>query len=114
MRDNPNGVRALAIFFALGATVSGLAFASLLFPGGWLESIWLINPSARIGLSALGTFAIVLMGLVCGACVLSAVGLLNRSRPGYFLAIAVLTINAVGDGVNAIVRNDWRTLVGIP
>jgi hypothetical protein len=114
MGNGPMGVRALVIFFAFGATMSGLAFASLLFPGSVLEPIWQLNPSAREALSKLGIYAAGLMGVVCVACSLSAVGLLRQSRQGYLLAIAVLTINIIADAVNAIVRNDWRALIGIP
>jgi hypothetical protein len=102
------------MFFAFGATMSGLAFLGLLFPGGILDSMWQLNPSARDALSKMGIYAFVLMGAVCVACALASVGLLRQSRRGYLLAIAVLAINIVGDTVTAIERDDLRTLIGLP
>jgi hypothetical protein len=43
----PGGVTALAIFFAVGATVSLVTIFALLLPGGVLEPIWRLNPRAR-------------------------------------------------------------------
>ena len=92
MSHIPRGVRALAAFFVFGACMSLIACIGLLFPGGPLE----------------------LMGTVSIACALSAGGLLTRSFWGYRLALAVLTVNLIGDTANAILREDPRTLIGLP
>jgi hypothetical protein len=54
------------------------------------------------------------MGLVCIACGLSAFGLMKRLLWGLYLALGVLAVNLVGDAANAILRDDPRTLVGLP
>lgn len=97
-----------------GACMSGLALASLLTPGGPLEPIWQINPQARQAFSTLGTWAVLLMAVVCGACCLAAVGLLKRSAWGYWLAIGILAVNLAGDVLNTILNDDLRTLIGLP
>ena len=110
----PLGVRALAAFFAFGACMSLLAFIGLLFPQGALEPVWQLNPRTHETFVRMGPWAVVLMGVVGAACALSAGGLLTRSSWGYRLSLAVLTVNLVGDAANAILRDDPRTLIGLP
>jgi hypothetical protein len=47
LRGRPGGVTAMAIFFAVGATVSLVTIVALLSPGGVLEPIWRLNPRAH-------------------------------------------------------------------
>jgi hypothetical protein len=54
------------------------------------------------------------MGTVSLACGLAALGLWRRARWGYRLALAILTVNLLGDVGNALFRGDPRTLVGLP
>ena len=111
--DRPFGVTALSIFFAAGvipATVSALALA---WPGAWSDAVWRLKPEARSQFAQLGPVAIPLMIFVAVACTCAAVGLWTRQRWGYRLAVGLLIVNLVGDAVNAVVRSDWRTLVGL-
>lgn len=94
--------------------MSGVSFVSLLTPGGALEVIWRVNPQARAAFAAMGPGSLVLMGAVCIACVLAAVGLWRRLERARLLAIAILSVNMVGDLDAAVVRGDPRTLVGLP
>ena len=89
---------------------SGLAAIMLLFPGRWADAIWRINPRGREGLVAMGATAIVLMAVVSVACAWSAFGLWSGKRSAYWLAIAMLAINAVSD----IASGDPRILIGLP
>lgn len=110
----PLGVRALGVLFIFGACMSGLSLTSLWTPGSALDVIWRLNPPAREAFARMGLGALFLLGVVCIACALAAVGLFNRLSWGRRLAIAILSVNMVGDGVAAIVRSDPRTLVGVP
>ena len=112
--SRPAGVTALGFFFVFGAVMSGLAAVMLLFPGSMLEPLWRLNPRAREGFTAMGWWAVLLMGVVCGACCTTAVGLWRCKRWGYWTALAILTINLAGDAANAVVGHDWRTLIGLP
>ena len=91
-----------------------LTIVLLLFPFGLLDFLWRIKPSARVELGALGFFAVALMTIVGVACAAAAVGLMKWTEWGRRLAIAVLVVNIIGDSSNAIVRSDWRTLIGLP
>jgi hypothetical protein len=108
------GITALGVFFAFGAVVAGVTCIALVIPGGGLEPIWRLNPQARVAFSSMGPWAIVLMCVVSAACALTATGLWLRARWGHRLALAVLGINLLGDTMNAFVRGDLRTLIGLP
>jgi hypothetical protein len=108
------GITALSFFFLLGTVMSGLAAVTLLFPGSVLEPLWRLNPRARDGFAAMGSWAVLLMVLVCVACGMAARGLQRCKRWGYWMALFILTINLAGDTANAVLAHDLRTLVGLP
>ena len=83
-------------------------------PGGPLEPVWRLRPSAREELAPLGTWGVLLMATVSLACVAAAAGLWTGRRAGYRLAAALLVTNLLGDLANAVIRGDLRTLIGIP
>lgn len=88
---------------------------ALAFPGGFLESIWRLKPEARIQFQEVGRAAsIALMAVVGAACGLAAFGLAKNAEWGRRLAIGVLTVNLIGDSLNALLRQDPKTLIGLP
>jgi hypothetical protein len=92
-----------------------MTVAALLFPGGLLDSVWRLNPEARAGFQKIGTLsAVLLMAMVGTACAGAAFGLTKRRPWGRSLAIGILAANLVGDSMNALVRHDLRTLIGLP
>ena len=112
--DRPIGLTALAAFFGFGTLMSGLSAMALAFPGSWLEPMWRLNPPARVELGHMGGWAVLLMLFVAVACAAAAVGVWNRRLWGQRLAGAVLGCNLLGDLLNAVVRGDLRTLIGLP
>jgi hypothetical protein len=114
MASRPPGVTALSLFFAAGALMSGVTAVALAFPGSGLELIWRLNPPVRVAFAQLGPWGIVLMLAVLVSCLGAARGLWTGRRWGYWLAVALLVINLGGDLLNATVRADRRTLVGLP
>ena len=87
---------------------------ALAFPGGLLEAIWRLKPEARLEFQKLGSASMALMAVVGAACGLAAVGLAKNAEWGRRLAIGVLTVNLVGDSLNALLRHDAKTLIGLP
>ena len=77
---------------------------ALAYPGGFLEPIWRLKPEARVEFQKIGGASVVLMAVVGAACGLAAVG----------LAIGVLAVNLAGYSLNALLRHDPRTLIGLP
>jgi hypothetical protein len=110
----PLGITALSIFFFAATVITLVAAVSLLFPNGFLEPIWKLNPRGRAGLGAIGIWAVVLFSVVCLACAVAAVGLWRGKRYGLATAITILTINSLGDLFNVISGTEPRAIIGIP
>lgn len=108
----PVGITLLVIFFAAGTLIC--LVTTLTFPGGFLESIWRLKPEARKEFQQLGNASIALMIIVGAACGLAAVGLFNKTEWGHQPAFGVLAVNLVGDSLNALLRHEPRTLIGLP
>jgi hypothetical protein len=110
----PPGVTALGYLFVFGTLASGLAVVSLLTPGGPLEPLWQLNPHGHKAFSQMGTWAPLLLSVVCLACASSAYGFFTGKRWGYGLGIALLLVNLTGDIVNAALGIEPRAVVGVP
>ena len=83
-------------------------------PGPWSDVLWRLKPNAPDDFARLGAAAGPLMLLVALACAAAAIGLWTQRRWGRRLAVAILVVNLVGDTLNAVLRDDWRTLLGLP
>ena len=104
----------LAVFFGAGALICLVTMLALAFPGGILEPIWRLRPDARIEFQKLGNWSVLLMATVGLACGLASLGLARQAEWGRRLAIGILTVNIIGDSLNAFLRHDLRTLIGLP
>ena len=101
--------------FATGALICLVTVLALALPGSCLESIWRLKPEARNQFEEIGRgVSIVLMAAIGTACAVAAVGLVQAAKWGRWLAIGILTANLVGDSVNALLRRDPKTLIGLP
>ena len=109
----PAGVTTLS-FFVFGTLASGLAALMLLVPGSPLDVLWRLNPHAHAGFLKIGHLAASLMSAVCLACASAALGLWRVRRWGLWTAISILSINLLGDTLNAFLLRDWGTLIGLP
>ena len=103
-----------AAFFAFGATMCALTSFLLLFPGTALDSLWRMNPDAHAAFNSIGRAAFLIMFAVGFACAFAAVGLWRKTTWGIRLALIILSLNIVGDLFNALVRHDYRALIGLP
>lgn len=113
-RTRPLVVTILIILFVIGTIASLVAVVSLSFPGSFLESVWQVNPHAREGFARMGSWSLLLMSIVCVACLLTAIGLWRALRWGYWLAVVMLTVNLAGSVINVIVGTERRAVIGIP
>lgn len=107
-------LRWFAAFFAFGTMMCALTVSLLCFPGTGLDSLWLLNPAAHAAFASIGAAALVLMAVVGTACGLAAVGLWRACPWAIPLAIIILSFNLIGDLFNALVRQDYRALIGLP
>jgi hypothetical protein len=105
----------LTIFFAAGALICLGVILALAFPESFLESIWRLKPEARLQFLQIGRGAsLALMTLVGLACGLTAIGLARSTEWGRRLGIGILCVNLIGDFLNAWLRHDPKTLIGLP
>ena len=105
----------LVIFFAAGAFISFVVMLALAFPDSYLDLIWRLKPEAQSQFQTIGRgVSVALMTLVAAACALAAVGLARNAGWGRRLAISVLTINLIGDTLDALLMRDPKTLIGLP
>jgi hypothetical protein len=105
----------LVIFFAAGALISLVVMLALVFPGSDLESMWRLKPEVQTQFQTIGRGAsAALMAIVATGCGFAAVGLARNTEWGRRLAIGILTINLIGDSLNALFMRDAKTLMGLP
>ena len=105
----------LVAFFAAGGAICLLILLALAFHGSFLDGIWRLKPEARVQFQSIGTGAsVALMALVGIACTGASVGLARNRDWGRRLAIGILVVNVIGDSLNAVLRNDPKTLIGLP
>jgi len=110
----PLGITALSGFSFVGAVVAGVAAVSLAFPGSPLEPMWRLNPRGYQGLARIDGWAVLLLAVVSGACVIAGTGLWRRRRWGYAFAVAGLSIHLLGDVFSVVSGTEPRAIVGIP
>jgi hypothetical protein len=107
-------IKLLSAFFAFGAIMCALTIVLLLFPGTPLDSLWRFNPDAHSAFSSIRPAALLLMLVVGTGCGFAAVGLWRKTLAGIWVALTILSLNIVGDLFNALVRHDYRSLIGVP
>lgn len=108
------GTGLLVAFFWFGTAMCALTLFLLVFPGTPVDAVWRVKPSARGELAHFGGLAVPVMALVGAACAAAAIGLAQGAGWGRRIAIVVLSVNVAGDLANAVLRSDWRTLIGLP
>lgn len=109
------GMKVLVGFFVFGTCACAVTVAALLLPGSAMDLVWRANPEALTGFQKIGRPLSLLLMLVVGtACAIAAVGLARQKVWGRWLAIGILIVNLAGDTINALVRHDPRTLIGLP
>ena len=110
----PIGITILSLFFVFSTLASGLAAVMLIMPSTSIDVLWRVNPHAHEGFIAMGHWSVVLMSTVCLASASAAWGLWHCRLWGYWIAISVLSVNLLGDAINAFLVRDWRILIGLP
>jgi len=91
-----------------------LTIVLLLFPGTALDPLWRLNPDAHVAFQSVGKWAVLLMFVVATGCAFAAVGLWRSSLWGIRIALIILSLNIIGDLLNALGRHDYRALIGLP
>src|SRR5271168_2841415 len=98
--SKPSGFTALGIFLFFGASMAILAATSLLWRGTALDRIWALNPRAQMQLAPLGAAIGVLFLLLGVALATAGIGWFRRRLWGWRLAVAIIAMQILGDGIN--------------
>ena len=91
----------MGIFFVFAAVVATLAGTSLRWPRTYLDDIWILNPPAHRGLAPYGPVVGLLFLLLGATLAVAAAGWFKRKVWGWWLAVAVIGTQVLGDLLNA-------------
>ena len=102
------GLTAMAGFLLFGATMEAVAGITLLFPSGFLDPIWRLNPAAGEQLRRVG----IAFGGLAVAMIAAAIGWMRRRFWGWALAVIIVASQVLGDFANAVGGEWLKGLVG--
>ena len=109
----PHGFVAFGIFLFWGAITASLAGTTLVFRGTIFDRIWALNPRAYMRLAPLGPGAGILLLIVAFALAAAGVGWFKRRRWGWWLALAIIAAQILGDLVNLFTGRLLEGSIGI-
>lgn len=91
---------AVGVFLLFGAIMASLAGTTLVWQGGALDRIWILNPHAHKELVAFGKAVGIPFLLLAATLALAGMGWFKRRRWGWALAVAVIATQVLGNLVN--------------
>lgn len=109
----PPGFVAIGAFFLGGGALATLAGVTLLFPGSFLNVIWVLNPAAYAEMAPNARVAgalFPLLGLLLG---LAGIGWLKRRFWGWRLGTVLIAVNLIGDAIRFALGSWLEGGVGI-
>ena len=102
LATNPaRGLTAVGIFLVFGAVIATLAGISLRWPRTYLDDMWILNPPAHRGLAPYGPVVGLFFLLLGATLAVAAAGWFKRKAWGWWLAVAVIATQVLGDLLNA-------------
>jgi len=113
MEQRPKTVPVVATVLFAATAIAAVTGCSLLVPNTPLDRIWELNRQAEAGFRAMGRISGGLLLLVGAAACIAALGLLQRKKWAWLLALSLFAVNASGELVTLIMTGDWlRSLAG--
>jgi hypothetical protein len=110
----PLSITVVAIALSLAAVIATFVGTALLFPGTFLDKMWHYNRPAHAAFQTMGRplgAAFIALALLAAS---TAAGLFRARRWAWWAAIAIFTINGLGDVIGFIqTRDAIRTGSGI-
>ncbi len=111
--NRPAGVTAIAVLLLAAAVVATVTGLSLVWPGTFLDRLWVFGPAAYKGFTIMGSLSGFLLLVIAAAAGLSGVGLLRRSQWGWRLTVALLAVNGAVDAVHLFASGRLKSLAGL-
>lgn len=93
---------ALGCFFTFATVMTGVVSITLFAPGGPLDAMWQVKPHEYQDLLLLRPASSAGFAALCIAMAATAFGCFRRKRWGWMLAVAIFTINALGDAAHGL------------
>lgn len=90
-----------------------LAATLLLAPGTFLDKLWVLNPVAQRQLTAVGTRAGLLFGILSLILAVAAFGWFKGRRWGWRLAVIILAVHLAGDLGNVLLGRFLEGSLGL-
>ena len=109
----PRGLTAIGIFLFFGAVMAFFAGTTLVWRGTFLDRLWELNPRAYAQLRPLGKMVGIPFLFLSYALTQAGVGWFKRQIAGWRLAVAIISVQAAGDLVNAIRGHFFEGLIGV-
>jgi hypothetical protein len=91
---------AVGIFLLFGSTMALLAGVTLAWKGTALDRIWLLNPFAYQRLAPSGRLVGIAFLFLSTLLAIAAVGWFKRRRWGWWLTVAIIATQVLGNAVN--------------
>jgi hypothetical protein len=111
--NSPRGMTAVGIFLFFGATMALLAGSTLVWPGTILDRMWVLNETAYKQLAPLGWAVGSLFLLLSAVLAAAGTGWFQRHVWGWWLAVAVIITQILGDLVNGFRGDFLRGGIGV-
>lgn len=109
----PRAITAIGVFFVFGAIMAALAGVTLAHPGTALDRMWSLNPQAYRQMAPLGQSVGIAFLLLAASLAIAALGWFRRRFWGWLMAVAILTTQLLGDGVNLLRGDYFRGAIGV-
>ena len=103
----------MGIFLVFGAVTATLAGTSLRWPRTYLDDMWLLNPPAHRELAPYGPIVGLLFLLLGATLAIAAAGWFKRKAWGWWLAVAVIATQVLGDLLNAFSGRVVEGAIGV-
>jgi hypothetical protein len=104
---------AFGVFLMWGAAMASLAGATLICKGTILDRIWALNPRAYRQLTPLGAQAGIPLLIIACALAAAGVGWFKRRRWAYWLALAIISTQILGDLMNLFMGRLLEGVIGV-
>ncbi|HUJ32045.1 MAG TPA: hypothetical protein VLY23_12245 [Candidatus Acidoferrum sp.] len=93
---------AFGVFLLFGTAMASLAGVTLVWPRTALDHVWRLNPRAHQDLAPLGKLVGIPFLLLAVTLAIASAGWFRRRRWGWWLAVAVIATQLLGDLVNTL------------
>jgi len=110
---SPAALTALGIFLFFASLMAFLAGATLVWTGTILDRMWLLNPRAYQRLAPLGKLVGIPFLILSVMLALAATGWFKRRLWAWWLAVAIIATQILGDAVNLLLGHLLEGATGV-